>query len=35
MVPRIPSLITTWGDDDLAERLGDDDALLMLKFNER
>jgi hypothetical protein len=35
MAPRVPSLITTWGDDDLAERSGDDNALSMSKFNER
>ena len=34
MAPKFPSLITTWGDDDLAERLGDDDALSTSKFNE-
>lgn len=35
MAPKVPSLITTWDDDDLAERSGDDDALSASKYGER
>ena len=35
MAPQIPSLISTWDDEDLAERLGDEDMVATTKYNER